>query len=510
MSTIIYTPTRGKAALMVLENDQLRIFELETEIDRPEKQHWTIGRFSHDPARKADIELQSPLASRQHAVIQYFDHKWYYADNPGNTNGTIRNGSMLPNDGSGERVYTQLKNGDLLRIDSLDPNYPAGNGVLMRFTLLPVDGEWSVLRMRSDKPISIGRNPACDIVEPFPYISAKHAEIFCSGGHFYVRDCGSKAGTFLNEQRVRGEIRLRERDCISLCDRNYFFLGDKLIYAKKTAAYGGTDKRVALKADIATKLVKDHKTGKQRALIKDIHLEIRRGTLVALLGTAGAGKSTVMNCINGMDLNGVQGTVLYNDVDLMENFERMKHLIGSVPQKKVFHPMFTPEKEFEFAAIKRLPADTSKQEIQQRVDKTLEMLSISGVRKNRNSRLSGGEQTRVNVGIELVADRDLLCLDEPDQGLSPNYKKELFEIMHKLAHENGKTVLCIIHDVTKIAMFDQVIMLAKANGVGRLAFSGSPAQARKFFGCDISEAYELLESAPERYVARWEAECGRR
>ena len=109
-------------------------------------------------------------------------------------------------------------------------------------------------------------------------------------------------------------------------------------------------------------------------------------------------------------------------------------------------------------------------------------------------------ETRVNVGIELVADRDLLCLDEPDQGLSPNYKHELFEIMRNLAHTYGKTVLSIIHDVSEIDMFDQVVMLAKVDGVGRLAFSGTPEEAREYFGVDIRDAYALLERDPKRFV----------
>ena len=238
-----------------------------------------------------------------------------------------------------------------------------------------------------------------------------------------------------------------------------------------------------------------------KELIRDIHLEIRQGTLVALLGTAGAGKTTVMNCLNGMDLEGVQGSVIYRDVDLMKHFEQMKYLIGSVPQEKTFHPDFTPEKEFFIAAKKRLPADTSRRELNERVDKTLEVLGINGVRKNKNSKLSGGEKTRVNIGIELVADRDLLCLDEPDQGLDPKYKHEVFQIMRNLAHESGKSVLSIIHDVAEIDMFDQVIMLVKADGVGRLAFSGSPREMRKKFGVtDIREVYGMLERDPNRYV----------
>ncbi len=255
-----------------------------------------------------------------------------------------------------------------------------------------------------------------------------------------------------------------------------------------------------LRADIRTKRVRDNGGNGLKELLRDVRLEIRQGTLVAMLGTAGAGKTTVMNCLNGMDLVGVEGSVVYRNVDLMQSFDQMKNLIGSVPQQKTFHATFTPEQEFYFAARKRLPGDTTEAEIQERVDRTLDMLSIQSVRHSRNSKLSGGEQTRVNVGIELVADRDLLCLDEPDQGLSPNYKHELFEILRRLAHENGKTMLTIIHDVSEIDMFDQVILLAKKDGVGRLAFSGTPAEARRYFGTDIRDAYALLDKHPERYI----------
>ena len=82
----------------------------------------------------------------------------------------------------------------------------------------------------------------------------------------------------------------------------------------------------------------------------------------------------------------------------------------------------------------------------------------------------------------------------------PNYKHELFEILRNLAHKNGKTILAIIHDVSEIDMFDQVIILAKKDGVGRLAFSGSPKEARAHFGADIRDVYALLEREPERYI----------
>lgn len=502
MQTQKYTVQASGASLIVLENNQIRVFPLDI---RPE---WRLGRYSPDAVNPPDVLFISRIVSREHSCLQNIDGYWYYVDNPRNLNGTYHNGTKLPRATGLTRLPTPLENGDILRIDNTDRPGGSSEGVLMLFTTVPVKGTWVTYPLR-DAVTTIGRDESCSITEPLPYLSSQHAKITRLNGGYYLSDCGSRAGTFLNGKPLTSSVLLQEKDHFSICDCNYFFLGDKLLYARRDRdrelqelhQTRPSQRPVILRADIDTKLVKNNNGGGMKELIRDIHLEIRQGTLVALLGTAGAGKSTVMNCLNGMDLEGVQGRVLYRDVDLLKHFDQMKHMIGCVPQKKIFHPEFTPEQEFRLAAQKRLPGDTTRSEIDARVAKTLEMLSMTGVRKNKNSKLSGGEQTRVNVGIELVADRDLLCLDEPDQGLSPNYKHELFTIMRDLAHKNGKSVLSIIHDVSEIDIFDQVIMLVKADGVGRLAFSGTPDEMRKKFGVsDIRDVYSLLEKDPNRYV----------
>lgn len=483
------------AKLVIMENSAISVFPLEGRTE------WTVGRADGSAVSGGTVALHSPVVSRLHGQLRKSAGAWYYIDNPANTNGTLYNGTRLCA-GSGQPGSARLFEGDILRIDKQTGVQSNPNAVLMLFTMAAVEDRWERHPIRGKETVLIGRSSQCDIVQSLPYLSAKHARITVRDGGYYLSDCGSKAGTYLNRQRVTGPVRLRDKDCFRLADRTFFLLGDTIVcMACKAAAAVHTDNRpVILRANIRTKRVKDQSGAGTRELLRDIRLEILQGTLVAMLGTAGAGKTTVMNCLNGMDLQGVEGSVIYRNVDLLHNFDQMKSLIGSVPQQKVFHKTFTPEQEFRFAARKRLPGDTTREEIQTRVDKTLEMLSIQGVRGSQNGKLSGGEQTRVNVGIELVADRDLLCLDEPDQGLSPNYKHELFEILQRLAHENGKTMLTIIHDVSEIDMFDQVIMLAKKDGVGRLAFSGTPQEARRFFGVDIRDAYTLLDKHPERYI----------
>ena len=516
------------ASLVLLDNDGIRVCQLDI------KAQWSIGRWDPIRAVTPDISFTSPIVSREHGWISNVDGQWYYVDNPQNLNGTFHNGYKIPRPMAGQRRPVPLENGDILRIDNDDLDHVNRNGVLMLFTTAQVHGEWATCSLQRVGSMYIGRDASCRIREEALYFSARHAKIKAVRGQYYLSDCGSMAGTYVNGQQVQGTHLLREKDCISICDSNYFFLGDRLLYCQRNREMEHqilcettpSLRPVVLRADIATKRVKNNSGSGMKELIRDIHIEIKEGTLVALLGTAGAGKSTVMNCLNGMDLEGVQGAVTYRGVDLMKHFDQMSYLIGSVPQEKIFHEKFTPEEEFELAAKTRLPARLSRTEIRERVDRTIEMLSLQGVRKNWNCKLSGGEKTRVNIGIELVADRELLCLDEPDQGLSPNYKLEVFQIMQELAHSRGKsveefmeedermkvaamrkvassqgkTILSIIHDVSHIDMFDQVIMLAKVDGVGRLAFSGSPEEAREYFGVDIKDAYALLEREPERFV----------
>lgn len=505
--TVPYTPSapstprsQDGACLVIFDDRGIHPFSLGT------FSTWMLGRQGQDAVPQR-IGLYSSIVSREHGMFQKSGSDWFYLDSPKNTNGTYLNGKKIPRpQNSGQMVPYRLADGDVLSINNSASRDSNPHAVLMVFSTAFIAGAIEEYDLTGKTVVTIGRASDSNVVLSIPYISGKHAMIRRNGNRFLLSDRQSKSGTFVNHKRISGEVELREKDSFQLCDQKFVLSCNKLYYlngksvTRQLRQAAPSTRPIALRADIETKQVKNVNGSGTKELIRDIHLTIREGTLVAMLGTAGAGKSTVMNCLNGMDLTGVRGSVYYRNVNLLEHFDQMKELIGSVPQQKVFHKTFTPEQEFRFAAIKRLPGDTSAAEINKRVNDTLNMLSIQGVRNNRNSKLSGGEQTRVNIGIELVADRDFLCLDEPDQGLSPNYKHELFEILKRLARENGKCVLCIIHDVSEIDMFDQVIILAKKDGVGRLAFSGSPAEARQKFNAEIRDVYTLLDKHPERYI----------
>ena len=102
--------------------------------------------------------------------------------------------------------------------------------------------------------------------------------------------------------------------------------------------------------------------------------------------------------------------------------------------------------------------------------------------------LKNSQRKRISIGMELISDPDLFILDEPDSGLDGVIARELFEKLRAIADE-GNIVITITHTPDRVAdLFDKVIVLARDSGkVGRLAFYGSPAEAKEFFGRDTME-----------------------
>ena len=506
MDTMLFSAPKGEATLVVLEQGKVRTVSLKG------KDRWTIGRAAGGVS--PDIPLQSSIASRRHGELLCHDGRWYYKEG-GSVNGTFHNGRFMGPETGGKTRMTVLQNGDTLRIDYKDLTRPDERGVWMLFTTDLAADTWRYRSLQGQTICRIGREAdLCQLVFPLPYISACHAEIRSKGGRFELIDCSSTAGTWVNGLRVISSVQLKEKDHISICDRHMIFTGQGLLYTARAeqrsqkANVGGqaggrrrADRSVILEANIQSKTVKDQSGHGQKELIRNVKLSVGSGQLVALLGGSGAGKTTVMNALNGMDQTGVKGQVLYRGENLYHNFERLKYLIGSVPQENVVHDMLTVEQELRDAALLRLPKDLGAKGIQRQVEDTLSALNLTQKRKTQIRKLSGGERKRVNIGVELVADRELLCLDEPDAGLDPLAKKDLFTTLRNLAHDRGKSILVIIHDVSEIDLFDQIIMMAKVDGVGRLAFEGSPADARKYFGVeDLSEAYVVISKDPKRYV----------
>ncbi len=221
-------------------------------------------------------------------------------------------------------------------------------------------------------------------------------------------------------------------------------------------------------------------------LLKDIALEIPNNSLVLLLGGSGCGKTTLINAIIGYEK--ADATILLNGSDVYKEYDKVKYRIGFVPQQNLIRGNDTVIRTIDDAAMLRLPTAVSGKERDGKVEEVLDTLGLTAGADGLVSKKSGGQLRRISIAMELITDPELFVLDEPDSGLDGVIARELFTKLKEIANE-GKIVLVITHTPDRVIdLFDKVIVLARDSGkVGRLAFYGSPDEAKEFFGKDSME-----------------------
>ena len=276
------------------------------------------------------------------------------------------------------------------------------------------------------------------------------------------------------------------------------------------AAGGRAPSESGLSVDLRERTVKEH--GEKRYLLKDISLEIPNGSMVLLLGGSGAGKTTLVNAIIGYEK--ADAVVTLNGSDIYKEYARMKYRIGFVPQKNLIRGSDTVRRTIGDAAELRLPKAVSGSERKTRMEEVMDLLGLTAGADGLVSKKSGGQLRRVSIAMELVSDPELFVLDEPDSGLDGAIAKEIFGKLRAIA-DDGRIVIAITHTPDRvIGLFDKVIVLARDSGrVGRLAFYGSPQEARAFFGREtmedivvsVNRKEEGGDGLADEFVARYAA-----
>ena len=260
--------------------------------------------------------------------------------------------------------------------------------------------------------------------------------------------------------------------------------GGKPIQFAESKSLSVPESNEGLSINIRARTVKS--AGKTQYLLKDIALNIPNKSLVLLLGGSGAGKTTMINAVIGYEK--ADATILLNGADVYRNYKDVKYKIGFVPQQNLIRGMDTVIKTVDDAAVMRLPKSVSKEDRRKRIDDVMELLGIKTGQDGLVSKKSGGQLRRICIAMDLVTNPELFVLDEPDSGLDGVIAREIFNKLRTIADED-RIVLVITHSPDRVIdLFDKVIILGRDSGkVGRLAFYGSPDEAREFFGMDSME-----------------------
>jgi len=195
--------------------------------------------------------------------------------------------------------------------------------------------------------------------------------------------------------------------------------------------------------------------------VAGVELSIASGEIFALLGPNGAGKTTTVEILEGFTARDA-GQVSVLGQDPARNDSALKARIGIVSQETVADPFLTVSEMMRMIAG-TYPAPRP-------VDEVIELVGLKDKRNVRAGRLSGGQQRRLDVGLALVGDPDLLFLDEPTTGFDPDARLEAWAMVRDL-RALGKTVLLTTHYMDEAQQLaDRVAVIA----AGRIIAEGTP------------------------------------
>ena len=214
--------------------------------------------------------------------------------------------------------------------------------------------------------------------------------------------------------------------------------------------------------------------------VRGIDLEVGAGEIFAFLGPNGAGKTTTVEILEGYrERSGGEVSVL--GIDPQRADRAWRNQVGFVLQESRLVPELTPREAVEqYAGYYSAPRD---------VDETVNLVGLEDKADVRTSKLSGGQQRRLDVALALIGDPALLFLDEPTTGFDPSARRQAWDVIGGL-RDLGKTVFLTTHYMDEAqALADRVAIIS----AGRIVATGSPEE----LGGDREAHTEISFRLPE-------------
>lgn len=202
---------------------------------------------------------------------------------------------------------------------------------------------------------------------------------------------------------------------------------------------------------------------KDKVLIEDATFEVRSGEVLAIVGSSGSGKSSLLRLLNRLD-EPTSGTVYLGQTDYREITPReLRRKLGMVNQRPYLFPG-TVEQNLRFGPLQRgdlLPQDS--------IDQLLLRVGLKGYASRNVANLSGGEAQRVSVARTLANSPQVLLLDEPTSALDENSKLEVESCIQNIVHDHRLTCILVTHDTAQATRLAERALLLEA---GRITRSG--------------------------------------
>ena len=204
-----------------------------------------------------------------------------------------------------------------------------------------------------------------------------------------------------------------------------------------------------------------HKSYGDVDAVRGVSFTVDTGEIVAVLGPNGAGKTTTIEMLEGFRAP-TSGDVRVLGTDPATGGSEFRARIGIVLQETGIDPYLSVEE------VLRMHA--SYYPTPRAVDETIDLVGLTEKRDARVKTLSGGQQRRLDVGLGIIGDPELLFLDEPTTGFDPSARRQAWDVVHRL-RDLGKTVLLTTHYMEEAqALADRLVVIA----AGRIIAEGTP------------------------------------
>lgn len=226
--------------------------------------------------------------------------------------------------------------------------------------------------------------------------------------------------------------------------------------------------------------VHDLKQGYGKTIVlSDINLTVKNGEILGLIGPSGSGKTTLINSIMGM-LKPKQGSVTVLNTPMPNRHILAK--IGFMAQADALYETLTGRENLTFFGQMQ---GMNKKELPKQIKYATAVVNLTADLDKHVADYSGGMKRRLSLAIALVADPEILILDEPTIGIDPELRQQIWHELHKLSHA-GKTILLTTHVMEDAEESDSLMMIR--NGVA--IAQGHPAQLIKEYGvANVEEVF---------------------
>lgn len=231
---------------------------------------------------------------------------------------------------------------------------------------------------------------------------------------------------------------------------------------------------------------------KEEKVLKDINIEIEKGSFTAVLGHNGSGKSTLAKHFNAILLPS-GGKVYVKGMDTADennifNIRQSAGMVFQNPDNQMVAALVEDEVAF---APENLGVEPK--EIRRRVDECLEIVNMTKYAQSSPSKLSGGQKQRVAIASVLAMNPEILILDEPTAMLDPKGRSEVIKTIKMLNEEKDITVVLITHYMDEAAQADRTVVIDD----GEIVLDGTPKEVfknvekLKSLGLDVPQITEL-------------------